>query len=274
MMNSVNTNISAIIGLQALTRINKELAIVQKRVSTGYRVADNRDDGAAFAVAQGLRADIKAYGAVTEQLSKGKGILNVASEAAKKVSETMGDVKKVLVKLSDEGLSDDERTQYEEDYGALREEINRFISQASFNGVNLLTRNSAVNMVSGIDGASSISARGYDLEDDVYDALTDIGDAAAAQAMLSNNGIFSTALRAVNTSLTRLGADSRSLDNQIDFINILSDANSTSLGAIVDADLAKESAALQSLQIKQQLAVQILGIANQSPSFLLSLFRG
>ena len=42
----------------------------------------------------------------------------------------------------------------------------------------------------------------------------------------------------------------------------------------MDADLAKESAKLTALQTKQQLGAQALGIANQTPQILLSLFRG
>ena len=45
------------------------------------------------------------------------------------------------------------------------------------------------------------------------------------------------------------------------------------MGNLVDADLAKESAKLQALQTKQQLGVQALGIANQSPQMLLGLFQ-
>jgi flagellin len=71
----------------------------------------------------------------------------------------------------------------------------------------------------------------------------------------------------------QLGADSRTLDNQMGFIQLLSDATQEGLGAIVDADLAKESAVLQSLQVKQQLATQTLSIANSSPQVLLGLFR-
>ena len=199
MVNSINTNVGAIIGLQSLTRTTNELSTVQKRVSTGYKVADNLDDGASFAVAQGLRSDVKAYGAVSEQLSKGKGLITVASEAGKKVSDTMGEVKKVLVKLSDDNLSEDERTQYNADYAALRSDINRFIDQATFNGTNLLTNDAAVNIVSGIDGASSISATGYDLSTDVYDALDDVSDAAAAQTLLG--GGFADAQSALYSSV-------------------------------------------------------------------------
>ncbi|PWC55937.1 hypothetical protein TSO221_03340 [Azospirillum sp. TSO22-1] len=74
--------------------------------------------------------------------------------------------------------------------------------------------------------------------------------------------------------LNTLGADSRRLDAQIKFNSSMQDALTTSLGAIVDADLAKESATLQAQQIKQQLGAQTLGIANQAPQILQNLFRG
>ncbi|MFQ5348743.1 MAG: flagellin, partial [Rhodothalassiaceae bacterium] len=45
------------------------------------------------------------------------------------------------------------------------------------------------------------------------------------------------------------------------------------IGNLVDADLARESANLQALQVKQQLGLQALGIANQAPSSILALFR-
>jgi flagellin len=273
MANSINTNAGAIVGLQSLSRTNSALAAVQKRVSTGYRVADNSDDGASFSVAQGLRADVKAYGAVSEQLAKGKGMITVASEAGKQISDTLAEVKKVLVKLSDEGLSDDERTSYETDYDALKADIKRFLDQATFNGTNLLTSGADVNVVSGIDGSSSISATGYDIETDVYDKLDDVSSASDAQTLLGDSGGFAEAQTAIGTALAGLGANSRTIDNQINFISVMSDATEVNLGAIVDADLAKDSAALQSLQIKQQLATQTLSIANQSPSFLVSLFR-
>ncbi len=273
MTNSINTNIGAIVGLQSLSRTNTDLASVQKRVSTGYRVADNTDDGAGFAVAQGLRADVKAYGAVGEQLAKGKGLINVASAAGTQVSDTLASIKSVLVKLADDGLSTDERTSYTADYDALKGEINSFISQASFNGVNLLTSGSDTNIVSGIDGASSISVTGYDLSTDVYSALTAVTTAASAQSLLASGGGFADAQSALGTALAGLGANSRSIDNQISFIGKISDATTVNLGAVVDADLAKESAALQSLQIKQQLGTSTLSIANQSPSFLVNLFR-
>ena len=76
----------------------------------------------------------------------------------------------------------------------------------------------------------------------------------------------------VGTALGTLGANAKNIDFQSTFSRTLSDAVTEGLGALVDADLAKESAKLQALQVKQQLGVQALSIANQRPQAILSLF--
>jgi hypothetical protein len=72
-LNSVNTNLGAMVALQSLNRTNEALNTTQKRVSTGYRVSDAKDDGAAFAVAQSVRADVAGLTAANEQLGGVKG---------------------------------------------------------------------------------------------------------------------------------------------------------------------------------------------------------
>ena len=75
------------------------------------------------------------------------------------------------------------------------------------------------------------------------------------------------------SKLSDLGSASRTIDRQLTFTSKLSDALESGVGNLVDADLAKESANLQALQVKQQLGVQALSIANQAPQTILSLFR-
>lgn len=82
-----------------------------------------------------------------------------------------------------------------------------------------------------------------------------------------------TAITAINDKLAKLGSQAKALDVQNEFLSKLSDTIEAGIGNLVDADLAKESAKLQSLQIKQQLGAQALSIANQAPSLILSFFR-
>ena len=77
----------------------------------------------------------------------------------------------------------------------------------------------------------------------------------------------------MNTALGSLGKEVRALNLQTQFLEEIRDATTEGLGNIVDADLARESARLTSLQVQQQLSTQALGIANQRPQSLLGLFR-
>ena len=142
MVNSVNTNIGATVALQSLNKTNTELDKVQKQVSTGYKVADAKDDGAAFAVAQGLRGKVKGNEAVNERLSVAKGLLSVTQEGLKGISDTTGDIRKTLVKLADANLSGAERTQYNADYTALTADITKYIGRGDVNVI--YTRNGSV----------------------------------------------------------------------------------------------------------------------------------
>ncbi len=100
------------------------------------------------------------------------------------------------------------------------------------------------------------------------------GDEAGASAALTATGGFTTALKSVADTLNRTGADSNSLDATITFNSAKIDSLNAGLGALIDTDLSKESARLQSLQIKQQLGTQALSLANQAPQSLLTLFKG
>ena len=77
----------------------------------------------------------------------------------------------------------------------------------------------------------------------------------------------------VNQALANLGAQSNQIEAHNKFVSKLSDALTTGIGNLVDADMASESAKLQALQVQQQLGTQSLSIANQAPQIILSLFK-
>jgi flagellin len=273
-LNSVNTNMGAMVALQSLNRTNESLNVTQKRISTGLRVNDAKDDGAAFAVAQAVRADVAGINAANEQLGGVKGILDTSLSGLNKVSETMVKVRETLVRLADDTLNADQRAQYEAQYTALQTQITNFIDDATYNGRTLLataapggdittTRNESgtTYTITAVDGAGTLI---------VAAAPT---DAAAAQAALADGGDFDTVQTAISNALNTFGSDARYIDAQIAYNKDKADALEAGLGALIDADLAKESARLQSLQIRQQLGTQALSIANQAPQTLLSLFR-
>ncbi|WP_158047640.1 flagellin [Skermanella pratensis] len=272
MANSVNTNIGAMVALKNLNSVSESLSSTQKRISTGLNVADAYDDGASYAVAEGIRSDVKAIGAVNERLAVGKGMIDVAVKAGENISKSLQDVRVVLTKLSDEALNATDRANYNAQYTTLKEDIDNFIKDAKYNGVNLIDSTTGQKIISNVDGGN-IEVKAKDLKTDVLDKLTAVTDATGAAALIADGAGVDEAMKELGTGMNQLAADSRRVTNQIGFNNAIADATNTGLGAIVDADLAKESARLQSLQVKQQLSSQALSIANQSPQSLLGLFR-
>jgi flagellin len=150
-------------------------------------------------------------------------------------------------------------------------EVNNYLRDgALYNGSNLLGTGSAsanVLVVANID-ASAFTLRAQNVSDL---AVTAIASASEAQSRLADLATFKSSL---DTGLANLGADLKRLDSQVEFIKQTEETVRIGLGALVDADMAKETAELQSLQVRQQLGVQAMGIANQAPQTLVSLLRG
>jgi len=274
-LNSVNTNIGASVALQSLNRTTEALATTSKRISTGYRVADAKDDGAAFAVAQSVRADIAGITSANEQMGGVQGVLGTTLSGLTKVSETMGDIRGVLVKLADGTLSDTQRSQYQSQYSSLKTQVENYISDATYNGRTLLSTATSSG------GGNIATVRNETGTTYTLTAVDSAGltiaaaptTAALAGSALASGGDFATKMAAVNSALNTFGSNSNYLEGQVAYNKEKMDSLDAGLGALVDADLAKESAKLQALQIKQQLGTQSLSIANQAPQSLLSLFR-
>ncbi len=96
-----------------------------------------------------------------------------------------------------------------------------------------------------------------------------VGTASTATALTT----VETAINKIKTSLSQLGTAANQITTQTNFVKSLTDSLTGGVSQLVDADLAAESANLQSLQTKQQLGIQALSIANQGPGAVLTLFR-
>ena len=275
-LNSVITNYGAQIALQSLNRTNDELGATQKRISTGYRVADAKDDGAAFAVAERVRGEVAATTSANEQLGGVKGLLDVTQASLENVSDTLEKLKSVTVKLADGTITSEQRTQYQAQAKELTNNIQSFIKDATYNGTNVLNDpTSLTNQVVRNGQGDAYTFSGYKAATNIFNTVSGAnawtrGDASAA---LTKTGAIGKAITNTLTTLNNFGSYSNFVDSQINYNKSKMDAQQTGLGALVDADLAKESAKLQALQIRQQLGTQALSIANQAPQTLVSLFR-
>jgi flagellin len=276
--NSINTNAGAMIALQNLNSTNAQLQVTQNRISTGKKVSSAKDDGATWAIANSQTATANSLDAVIGSLQRGQSTIDVASSAGDSVSDLLSQMKEKALAASDTTLDANSRAALNSDFTSLRDQISKVVSNADFNGANMLNGSSAVSVqaLANAAGTSKLTVASEDMSlggtvlGSALSATASLGTAGASASMVTT---LTTAIASVGSAMAKLGTGSKELDNHLTFISTLQDTLNTGVGNLVDADLAKESAKLQALQTKQQLGVQALSIANQSTSSLLSLFR-
>lgn len=431
-MSSILTNTGAMVALQTMRGINKNMAQTQSEISTGKSINSAKDNAAVWAISKTMQADVKGFAAISDSLALGRSTVAVATQAAETVTDLLTQMKGAIVSAQEENV---DRAKIQTDIVALREQITSITTAAQFNGLNLLSNrettadSGSVNVLSSLDrssdgsvvsanigvakqdlgttasaintgatalaagdlaakatgpaagtataltgaaapastnavivadgiaagdgfsvaisagagtfaGAATASAndiryvaRDGDTETDVarglaaafnsfaeangiegltatvtgagnnqltftnsagtgnnvsvrldafaaagttiggrLEALNDIDVSSAtgaASALSDIEGLIQTAI----DSAAAFGSAQTRIDTQAEFIKNLSDALTTGIGSLVDADMEAASARLQALQVQQQLATQSLSIANQQPQNILALFR-
>ena len=275
-MATINTNPGAMIALQNLNQTNRDLMQVQNRINTGFKVASAKDNGGVFAIAQSMRSEVGGLRAVTQSLDLAVSVTDVALAAGEAISDLLIEMKEKALAASDTSLDTASRTALNEDFTALRDQIGTIVENAEFNGVNLIDGSvtGGITALANADGSNTISVVDEDMS--LGGSLVTLAATASFATATQASDIaddIEDSLTALNSALARLGTSSKSLEVHKTFVGKLSDTLEKGIGNLVDADMAKESARLQSLQVKQQLGIQALSIANSAPSAILGFFR-
>ena len=311
-MSSINTNVAAMTALQSLTATNKALTETQNRISTGFRVADASDNAAYWSIATTMRSDNAAMSTVQDALGLGAATVDVAYTGINSAIKVVDQIKSKLVAARqpgvDRGKIQSEITELQSQLRGVAESAS--FSGENWLSVDsgAATYNASKSIVASFSrtgGAVSIGTfdidvggtKLFDAADqsgtlDVADTTTNGGvdysvagstDALNISALTDSDddladlepmiGYVDSAISSMTDSSTALGAAKARIGIQQDFVKGLMDAIGRGVGQLVDADMNEESTKLQALQVKQQLGVQALSIANSSSQTILSLFR-
>ena len=274
-MLSVNTNVGAMTALQFLNQTQVQLQATQSHINSGLKVANAKDNGAIFAIAQNMRGNSAGYAAVSDSLNRGMSTVDVAISAGQSISDLLNELKGKALAAADASLDTASRNALDADFTALRDQITTIVQNASFNGTNLVDGSVAnFQALASADGTKKITTSGQTLSlSGSIVTMTSTGTISTqsnASAMVSTINI---SIANVNAALAKLASGEKKFSIQATFVSKLVDTLNAGIGNLVDADMAVESAKLQSLQVKQQLGVQALSIANAQPQIVLSLFR-
>jgi len=272
---SVNTNTGAMTALQYLNQTQSQLATTQAAINSGLKVADARDNGAVFAIAQNQRAAVAGYSAVVNSINNGTSAVDVALSAGQSISDLLIQMKQQALSAADSSLDTASRQSMNANFTALMTQITTIVTNAVFNGFNLVNGSTTkIQALASADGTRHVTTMAQNLSISgsivTLKNTNTISTQARASALVAT---IQTSLTNVDSALAKLSAGAAKFSIQSTFAQKLSDTLTTGIGNLVDANMADESAQLQSLQVKQQLGIQALSIANQAPQSILSLFQ-
>lgn len=292
------TNSAAMTALQSLQNTNRNLDITQNRISTGYRVAEASDNAAYWSIATTMRSDNKALGTVLDALGLGASKIDTAYTGMKEAIETVDEIKKALVASREPGV---DKAKIQSEIKVLQEHLKTVIGGSSISGQNWLMGDGSVTeveVVGSFTRAADNTVKVDTIKIDISTAWLVDDPATPADGILGKAGTSGSsvldldistitdnadidvlisevdaALGDMATGAANLGAAKKRVDLQKAFVSKLQDSIDRGIGALVDADMSKESTRLQALQVQQQLGIQALSIANGNAQSVLALFR-
>ena len=218
---------------------------------------------------------VAGYAAVTDSLSRASSAVDVALSAGQSISDLLIQLKTKALSAADQSLDTASRQAMNQDFVALRDQIGTIVKNASFNGFNLVDGSTTqITALASADGTRRITTAAQNMK--LSGTIVTLKSTATISTQTKASTLVATlqtSLTNVNAALAKLSAGVKKFSIQAGFSQKLSDTLTAGIGQLVDANMANESAALQSLQVKQQLGIQALSIANQAPQTILSLFR-
>src|ERR1700761_4332814 len=272
---SVHTNDAALIALQNLNNTTSNLNDVQNIISTGLSINSAKDNAAVWAIAQGQRADIGSLSAVQSSLNRATSIADVAQTAGETISDLLTQMKANVVAAMDPSIDTASRTAIDSAFKSELRQITQVISNANFDGANMLDGSiSQIKFIANADATGFITLSSQNMS--LGGSIITVPSTASLTTVTFSTTVLAQLTASIsntNTALGNLGSQAKEISNHNTFVGQLSDQLTAGVGNLVDADLAKESARLQALQVQQQLGTQALSIANQAPQVILSLFK-
>ncbi len=271
----VNTNIASINAQRNLFAVNQRLSRNFQHLSTGLRIATAADDSAGLAISERLRAQIRSLAQAERNANDGVSFVQTGEGALNEVSNILVRLRELAVQASNGTVSDADKDTLQEEFSALRNEINRIAKSTEFNGIHLLdgsTTTASFQVGIGVD--SSVNQISLSLSPSLSTSLglstVSIGSTGDTSFAITQ---IDSAINAVSQLRGDFGAIQNRLSSTIANLGSARENLSAAESRIRDVDVAYETAQLTRNSILQQAAISILSQANAEPQAALNLLR-
>ncbi|MGB0908840.1 MAG: flagellin [Nitrospirales bacterium] len=271
----VNTNVASINAQRNLEQNTNSLTGSVARLSSGLRITRAADDAAGLGISETLRAQIRSINQAARNANDGISLLQIADGGAANIGNLLGRLRELAEQSASGILGATERSFLDQEFVALRSEIDRISSVTEFNNVKLLSGsdNNSLSIQIGFRSSANdtLSIALNDLDTGQLNlSSTNVSTSASALSALSN---IDSAISAVASARATIGSLQNRIDAAVQNLAVGNENLTAAESRIRDADIAFETAQFVRNQILVQAGTSILAQANTLPQQALSLLN-
>jgi len=277
----INTNLASQNAQRNLSGTQSQLGTAIQRLSSGLRVNSARDDAAGLAIANRMSAQERGMNVAIRNANDGISLAQTAEGALGKVGDMLQRMRELAVQSANATNTSADRDSLNEEFRQLADEVDRTLQSTRFNGQPILADSAGaltfqIGANSGTNEQLTVTTANMATNGTIT-AVT--GSTALITGTNGNNAIamistLDTAINTVNSERATYGAVQNRFEAVIANLQVAVENQSAARSRIMDADFAKETAALTRTQILQQAGTAMLAQANQLPQQVLTLLRG
>ncbi|MBF0367960.1 MAG: flagellin FliC [Magnetococcales bacterium] len=269
---AINTNVASLNAQRNLMKSTNALGTTFERLSSGLRINSAKDDAAGLSISTRMTAQIRGTNQAVRNANDAISLMQVAEGALDETSNALQRIRELAVQAANDTYIDSDRNDMQDEVNQLLSEIDRIATTTEFNDTLLLSGFTGKDFHVGADAGQTIQVS---------------IDNATTASLISNGGsdVIVSNQQSANATITRidnaldsvsdiragLGALQNRFESTIANLTNVSENTSAARSAIMDADIAAETAALTRNSILQQAGTAILAQANQQPQLALQL---
>lgn len=289
-MIGINTNFASLSAQRSLSATQSGVQTSIERLSSGLRVNTAKDDAAGLAIAERMAAQIRGSEVASRNANDGISLLQIADGAMSSLTDNLQRMRELAVQAKNGTLGANDRANLNTEFEELAGEVGRVATGTQFNSLDLFAAGNktfSIQVGAGNAAGDTLSVNltddGSSSGDDLQAALggTSAADIKSAFGDITSIANASTAITTIDSKIDVIttlrsvaGAGLSRLEQTISNLQNSSANISMARGRILDADFARETAALTRAQILQQAGSAMLVQANQLPNSVLTLLKG
>lgn len=297
----INTNVSALNAYRNLSSTQNDVSKSLEKLSSGLRINRAADDAAGLAISEGLRSQVNGLNVAARNAQDGISVIQTAEGALTEVHSILQRMRDLAVQAGNDSNNAESRAAITTEVDQLASELQRIGDATKFNGIDLL-KGGELSFQVGADGtaASQISVSLTDLgaaltgvaytagatpadpgtwgsvlsfEATPADAANNVPARTAAENAALAITAIDTAITAVSSSRSDLGAVQNRFESTINSLQVSSENLAAAESRIRDTDMASEMVKYTAANILSQAGTAMLAQANQSTQGVLQLLR-